>query len=254
MKKILAERKNTIYFLRTMVKEPATPNEFWARPSTRRNRAITLLGELRAGEAAGAIAEWLIPHPGQIIARVIRAERKNEYASIAMLALVKIGKPANKVLLDKLEQIDDQTVKEQLARMGRDMRTACCRTLGKIEGREGAKRLLAKRIAKAKDDRSRANFEAALRYLETVEDYVIAPPRLTRRVMATPTELAKMRALVKNTRSTPPQPESSPTASASLTVQAPATKSPWPLAIGTALAGLLLGLIGAALIFRRRRA
>jgi len=243
LRELLAERKSTIAFLRTIVKEPVARGERWAYHSTRRNLAITLLGELRAGEAAGEIAEWLICHPGQQRLRtILRSERKGEYASVAMVALVKIGKPANEVLLNKLKRVDDQTVKEQLARMDEDMRTACCRTLAKIEGREIAQLLLAKRIAAAKDDRLRANLEAALKYLETVENYVIAPLRSTRRETITPAELARIRALVKNTRSTQPPPESSPTLSG----------LPQWVPVASGLAGLLLGFAAAALLFRRR--
>ena len=100
---------------------PAKDHENWASPTSKRNIAIALSGELKIESAIPRLIELLRPAPGEKFVEVVSnpfgAERTREgfIISPAAYALIKIGKnadtPLRAALMNSREALNDNSLK-----------------------------------------------------------------------------------------------------------------------------------------------
>jgi len=108
---VLSDRKELIAALTRIADEPVTDGEYWA-VGHRRHAAMELLGKLRAVEAVPTLVAWLGPRQGQKVSLDLTS-----YVIFipAVSALIRIGEPATKHLLNAIAEGFPSSVNKKLA-------------------------------------------------------------------------------------------------------------------------------------------
>lgn len=149
---LLAERQGTITNLIALIQDKS-PNSQWLFWDSSENLAIRVLGEMRAVEAVPALVKWATPPAGGF---------KNVSAQIgpgtspAAQALVKIGKPAERALLEVAKQSPQKMIW-----------SISLSILQKIEGPKCLEVILVDAIAKETEAAAKANLQEGLKRLQS---------------------------------------------------------------------------------------
>ena len=168
---VVQERRETVSALLQVLSMPVKQREPYYSSSTPRNTAIRLLGELRAPEAVPALAEWLIPRPGQSLNVMELTDLPP-----AGMALVKIGMPAGPGVLDILASngVSSEDARTKVVdgihvryvgpkpQRSSPLGDGCLRVLVRIKGLEETEVALRKAIAAETDEARKRNLEDAL--------------------------------------------------------------------------------------------
>lgn len=145
--KIMDLRKQIIDQMILILNDPVDQGEEWLNPTTSRNIALSILGEMRSEEAIPHIMKWLRPQDGQVV-----IEDRSVRFSPAASALVKIGKPAVPALIALIEVEGDEYPQK-----------GCLSTiLSEIEGQECAEHILTKVLTSQSNAQSKQRIESAI--------------------------------------------------------------------------------------------
>jgi hypothetical protein len=147
---VIEDRQDTIRYLRSVLARPIEQGEPFYGSSTARNIAISLLGKLRAAEAAADLATWLRPRPGQ----GLKVTDESAFGH-AGEALIEIGLPSVRPLLELLRIENNRGLQEQ-----------CLKIMVRIKGLRETELLFEDVIAAESDAAKRDNLEAAQALLE----------------------------------------------------------------------------------------
>jgi hypothetical protein len=168
---VVQQHRETVSALLQVLSLPVKQNEPYYTSSTPRNTAIRLLGELRAPEAVPALAQWLIPRPGQSLNVMELTDLPP-----AGMALVKIGMPAGPAVLDILASngVSSEDARTKVVdgihvryvgpkpQRSSPLGDGCLRVLVRIKGLEETEVALRRSIAAETDEARKRNLEDAL--------------------------------------------------------------------------------------------
>jgi len=150
---LLAARAKLISDLSAIIRDHE--NQLWRTASV--SVAMSILGEMRAPEAAEVLASYIafpqvLPSDGRRLVMIVSTGSTTHWR--AAEALIKIGAPCVPAVVDKLAHTDNS-----------DEGEACLAVLHALLERDSVSQVLEKAIARERDAKSRSRLEAGLTLL-----------------------------------------------------------------------------------------